>query len=79
MLLDFINIGGPEIGLILAILAVPALLILYCLVDILRSDFKTSLMKVVFLILVLFAPFLGSIIYLVIRKDYVKTKNSPMI
>jgi spore maturation protein SpmB len=80
MLLEFLNMGGAEIGLILAIVAVPFLLIIYCIVDILRSEFKTGLMKFVFLALVLFAPFIGSIIYLVIRKDYLKSKsNTPMI
>ena len=80
MLLEFLNLGGAEIGVILAIVAIPALLIIYCIVDILRSEFKTGLMKLVFLALVLFAPFLGSIIYLVIRKDYLKPKsNTPII
>lgn len=80
MLLELLNIGGAEIGIILAIIAVPVLLIVYCIVDILRSEFKTGLMKFVFLALVLFAPFIGSIIYLVIRKDYLKPKNNtPMI
>ena len=80
MLLDFLNIGGAEIGIILAIIAVPVLLIIYCIVDILRSEFKTGIMKLVFLALVLFAPFIGSIIYLVIRKDYLKPRNNtPMI
>lgn len=80
MLLEFLNIGGAEIGVILAIIAVPVLLIIYCIVDILRSEFKTGLMKFVFLALVLFAPFIGSIIYLVIRKDYLEPKsNTPMI
>lgn len=80
MLLEFLNIGGAEIGIILAIIAVPVLLIIYCIVDILRSEFKTGIMKLVFLALVLFAPFIGSIIYLVIRKDYLKPKNNtPMI
>lgn len=80
MLLEFLNIGGAEIGIILAIIAVPVLLIIYCIVDILRSEFKTGIMKLVFLALVLFAPFIGSIIYFVIRKDYLKPRNNtPMI
>lgn len=73
MLLEFLNLGT---GVILAIIAIPLLLIIYCLIDILRSDFKTSLMKFVFLALVVFAPFLGSIIYLFLRKDYVIPKNT---
>jgi len=77
MLLEFLNLGGEEVGIILAIVAIPFLLIIYCIVDILRSEFKTVIMKLVFLVLVLFAPFLGSIIYLVIRKDYLKTLTPP--
>jgi len=76
MLLEFLNLGGAEIGIILAIVAIPFLLIVYCIVDILRSEFKTAIMKLVFLALVLFAPFIGSIIYVVIRKDYIKPKKS---
>ncbi|RZL47335.1 MAG: hypothetical protein EOP00_12275 [Pedobacter sp.] len=75
MLLEFLNLGGAEIGIILAIVAIPFLLIVYCIVDILKSEFKTGIMKLVFLALVLFAPFIGSIIYLVIRKDYIQPKN----
>jgi len=77
MLLEFLNLGGAEIGIILAFVAIPFLLIIYCIVDILKSEFKTGIMKLVFLALVLFAPFLGSIIYLVIRKDYLKPTTPP--
>lgn len=81
MLLDFLNLGGVELGIIAVILLAPLILIIYCVVDILRSPFKTGPIKWVFLLLVLFAPFLGSIIYLVIRKDYLKPKdvNSPFL
>jgi len=72
VLLEFLNFGS---GLIIAIILIPTILIVYCLIDILRSEFKTSIMKLLFLALVLFAPFLGSIIYLVIRKDYIKSKD----
>jgi len=81
MLLDFLNLGGAELGIIAVIVLAPLILIIYSIVDILRSSFKTAPMKWIFLLLVLFAPFLGSIIYLVIRKDYVKPKdfNSPFV
>lgn len=80
MLLEFLNMSGAEIGIILAIIAIPVLLIIYCIVDIVRSDFKVSLMKFAFLALVLFAPFLGSIIYLAMRKNYLKTNhNLPIV
>jgi len=75
MLLEFLNLGEGGVAVILAIIAVPLLLIIYCLFDILRSEFETGLMKFVFLALVLFAPFLGSIIYLIIRRDYLKPRD----
>ena len=80
MLLEFFNLGGAEIVVILAVPLI--ILIVYCIINILRSEFKTSLMKFVFLALVLFAPFLGSIIYLVIRKDFLKPRhpdNTPVV
>lgn len=72
VLLDFLNIGSTELMIVLAIIAVPFLLIVYCLVDILRSKFKNPLNKFLFLALILFAPIIGSIIYLIIRKDHIK-------
>lgn len=76
MLLDFINIGGAELAIILAAIALPFLLIVYCVVDITRSKFKTPLHKVLFLLLVIFAPFIGSIIYLIMKKE-VTTHKLP--
>ena len=75
MLLDFMGLGGWEITILLVIIGIPFILIAYCVVDIVRSEFKTSVMKWVFLALVLFAPFLGSIIYLAMRRDYVKSNE----
>lgn len=74
MLLEFINLGGAELGIIFVILLAPIALIVYCIVNILRSDFKSAINKSLFLLLVIFAPFVGSIIYLIIRKDYIKPR-----
>jgi len=76
MLLEFLNIGGAELGIILAILLMPVILIVYCIVNIINSSFKTTIHKPLFLLLVIFAPFVGSIIYLIIRKDYIMPKNN---
>ena len=73
-LAEFLNLGGLELTLLAAI-AVPLLLVLYCLIDILRSDFKTPNNKLLFLILVLFVPFIGSIAYLILRSNYIKPKT----
>ncbi|MXV14863.1 PLD nuclease N-terminal domain-containing protein [Hufsiella ginkgonis] len=42
----------------------PLLLILYSIVDILRAEFKNENSKLLWIIIVLVAPVLGSIIYL---------------
>ena len=54
-LLEFLNLGGGEIFLLLLIGA-PFLLTIYCVVDLIRADFKESNSKLLFLILVLIAP-----------------------
>lgn len=72
-LLDFLNLGGGEIALLLFI-AIPFLLIVYCIVDIVKSDFKGPTTKLLFLILVAVAPFIGSIIYLALKRNYIKQK-----
>lgn len=65
------SLGTGEIILLLAFIA-PFLLTLYCVIDILRSGFKNEQTKLLFLILVVLAPFLGSIIYLFLKRSYVK-------
>lgn len=47
---------------------------LVALVDILKSDFKDGLTKIIWLALVVFLPFLGSILYFFIGRDQ-KIKN----
>jgi hypothetical protein len=48
---------------------VVAVLWLVALVDILKSEFKDGLTKVIWLLLVIFLPFLGSILYFFIGRD----------
>lgn len=77
MLLEFFNLGGIEILMVLAILAIPFGLMLYALIDIIRSDFKESNTKLIFFVLVLLMPCAGSLIYIFIRGNYVKPKEPP--
>ncbi|WP_040302423.1 PLDc N-terminal domain-containing protein [Algoriphagus machipongonensis] len=66
MTLSFIqNIGG---GFIIIILAYFVLWV-YCLVDIIRSDFKDGNMKLIWVIIILFAQVLGPIAYLILGKN----------
>ena len=70
-LLEFLNLGGGEIFLLLLIGA-PFLLTIYCVIDLIRADFKESNSKLLFLILVLVAPLIGSIVYLFLKRNYIK-------
>jgi hypothetical protein len=67
-LLSMGGLGAPEIILLMIPLSYFAL-IAYCLVDILRSDFKDSTNKLIWVLVVLLAPFLGSILYLAIGRN----------
>jgi pilus assembly protein TadC len=40
---------------------------LYCLIDVIRSDFKDPNMKLIWIVILLFAHVFGPIIYLVMR------------
>lgn len=74
ILAQFLGISGTEFALLL----VPILLVLYSLIDIIRSDFKTPNNKLLFVILVLFVPFIGSIAYLILRRNYI-TPKTPFV
>ena len=56
----FLNIGGPEIILLLIVMVLP----IYCVFDIIRSKFESPTTSILWIIVVLVAPMIGSIIYL---------------
>jgi len=62
----FLNVGAP--GLIFAVL-IFAVLPLYCLFDILKSNFKDTLTKLLWLLVVFSVPFIGSLLYLRVGKN----------
>ena len=66
--LAFFEFSSIELLLIGFFLIYP-LLVIYCLVDIVRSNFKDSTTKLIWVLIVLFAPFLGSIVYLVMGRQ----------
>ncbi|SKB69358.1 PLDc N-terminal domain-containing protein [Daejeonella lutea] len=61
----YLGLGGAEIILILVAGGIPLILTLYCLIDIMRSTFSDSVNKILWVIIVLLAPLIGSILYLV--------------
>ncbi|MFD2146909.1 PLDc N-terminal domain-containing protein [Mucilaginibacter antarcticus] len=72
MTLAFFEISGQEIILI-SILS--ALLPLLCIIDIVRSDFKDSTTKLLWVLVVLFIAFIGPLVYLIIGRG-TKIKSS---
>ena len=65
MITFIMNIGGSFLifGLLYLILWI------YCLVDIIRSDFKDQNMKLIWVLIILFAQVLGPIAYLILGKN----------
>jgi len=47
----------------------PVILMIYCLVDIIRSRFRDQTIQILFAVMVIFMPLIGSIIYLIVRRD----------
>lgn len=60
-----LNIGVLEIILLLFAVLFPVVLIIYCLLDITRSTFQDSANKIIWAIIVLLAPVIGSLAYLI--------------
>ncbi|WP_232424844.1 PLDc N-terminal domain-containing protein [Algoriphagus resistens] len=74
MTLSFIqNMGGGSIVVFLLFGILYTILWIYCLVDILRSEFKDPNMKLIWIVILLFAQGIGPIIYLILGKS---TKTS---
>lgn len=61
----FLNIGTPEILMLLFAFSFPLILTIYCLLDITRSTFQDSANKIIWAVIVLLAPVLGSLAYLI--------------
>lgn len=66
MLTFLMNMGG---GTILIFGLLYLVLWLYCLIDILRSNFKDPNMKLIWILIILFAQVLGPIIYLILGRN----------
>lgn len=60
------NIGGFFLIGILLISLIYFILWVYCLIDVIRSDFKDQNMKLIWVVILLFAQGFGPIAYLVL-------------
>jgi hypothetical protein len=69
MILVFIqNMGGASMILFMLLSIAYFILWIYCLIDVIRSDFKDSNMKLIWVVVLLFAHVLGPLAYLIIGK-----------
>ena len=62
--LFILKLGWPGITLLFSVL-LPVILSIYCILDIMRSSFKDSANKIIWAIIVLLAPVIGSMAYLI--------------
>ncbi|MFC5626796.1 PLD nuclease N-terminal domain-containing protein [Algoriphagus winogradskyi] len=70
MTLSFIqNMGGGSIIVVLLFGLIYGILWIYCLVDILRSEFKDPNMKIIWIVVILFAQLIGPLVYLAMGKS----------
>ena len=62
------GLGIPELIIIFFLFFLPLTLLIIALIDILRSTFKDSTNKIIWVLVVIFVPFLGPILYLIIGR-----------
>ncbi|WP_114783498.1 PLD nuclease N-terminal domain-containing protein [Botryobacter ruber] len=63
------GLGIPELILLVFFGVVPFLLLLWALIDVLRSTFKNSTEKLVWAVVIIFVPVLGPLLYLLIGRS----------
>jgi hypothetical protein len=68
MLLYFDGFGLAGVIMIFFVV-LPLILLVWALIDILRSNFKDSATKLVWIIVVIFVPLIGAILYLVLGRS----------
>lgn len=64
-----------ENNLILIFVFLGLTLWVWAILDITRSRFKSPMMNTIFLLIVLFFPFIGSIVYFILRKNLITTRK----
>ena len=74
MLLFLTGIGFQELIILLFILIIPFIIWLWAFIDVLKSDFKDSTMKLIWVLVIFFLPVLGCLLYFIIgRAQRIKT------
>ena len=68
-MLTFIGLGGQELLFLLVIFGVLFLLPILALVDVVRSEFRGSNDKLIWVIIIVFLNIIGALLYLVIGRN----------
>lgn len=71
-------VGALFLGFVLKIIILSFAMWVVVLIDILKSDFKDSMNKLVWILLTFFIPILGSILYLFIGRKQSRNNNSSL-
>lgn len=71
------GLGSLEFLFILFVLLVPAILWLWALIDLLKSNFTDNMNKMIWAIVIIFIPVMGALLYLIIgRNQKIRPSNS---
>jgi uncharacterized membrane protein YhaH (DUF805 family) len=74
VLLFMTGIGMQELIVLCMFAALPGILWLWAIIDLVKRNFADSATKIVWALVIIFIPFVGSILYLVVGRN--KTVNS---
>lgn len=70
MMLPFIqNLGGRFLLIAGALSAIYFILMIYCIIDVIKSEFKDPNMKLIWIIIILFGQLIGTLVYLILGKS----------
>lgn len=65
-MLSFVGLGGAELAIVALLIFG---LVIWALVDVIKSEFTKPNNKIVWVLIIVFMPILGSILYLIIGRD----------
>ncbi|MFY0592161.1 PLDc N-terminal domain-containing protein [Roseivirga sp.] len=71
------GISGPEALFLLSFFGIPLLLIVASLISILTSEFKDSQNKLIWVLVAIFVPVVGALLYLTIGRSQ-RLKTEPI-
>ena len=63
-------ISYQHVLVILLIFVLPVILWIIAVLDIMKSKFKNETIKIIWILVVVFVPFMGSILYFILRNNY---------